>query len=150
MKFLNQNLLSNEYLLFIVNFHWYVFIPGILLYFFSIGIFILDEFIWFLIGTYIMGLAIISLLIPIIVNITKELVITSKHVIFKTGLISKSTIKLNYQKIEGFSVNQNMFGHILGFGTLIFNIQGGKKTIISGICKPLEFEEEIRKLIDAS
>jgi len=39
---------------------------------------------------------------------------------------------------------------MLGFGTIIFNITGGGKEEISGICKPLEFEKDARTTIEAS
>jgi len=101
-------------------------------------------------GVYIIGLALLSLLVPTIVNITKELTLTSKRIIFKTGLIRRNTVELNLCKIQSLHVEQNFFGRILGYGTIIFNVTDGGKTKISGICKPLEFEKDARITINAS
>jgi uncharacterized membrane protein YdbT with pleckstrin-like domain len=142
--------MKSEHMMHIANFHWYIFVPGLLLYLISIALFIVNDLLWFIFGMYVLGLAFLFLLIPIIVNITKELTITSKHIIFKTGLISRQTIKLNHSTINSLQVKQNIFGRIFGFGTIIFNVTGGEKTEISGICKPLEFEKDARTTIDAN
>jgi len=142
--------MKSEHMMYIANFHWYIFVPGLLLYLISIALFIVNDLLWFIFGTYVLGLAFLFLLIPIIVNITKELTITSKHIIYKTGLISRRTIELNHSVIKSLQVKQNIFGRILGFGTIIFNITSGGKTEISGICKPLEFEKDARTTIEAN
>jgi len=64
--------LKSEYMLYIASFHWYIFIPGLLLYLFAITLFIVNDLLWFIFGVYIIGLALLSLLVPTIVNITKE------------------------------------------------------------------------------
>lgn len=150
MKYSGSNLLKNEHLLYIGNFHWYIYIPGIFLYLFAIAIFMVNDYIWFMFGVYIIGLAILFLLLSIIVNITKELNVTSTRVIFKTGLINRNTVELNHDKIKSLNVDQGLVGHILGYGTLVFNGTGGEKIEISGICKPLEFRKYTKETIDLS
>jgi len=137
-------------MLYIASFHWYIFIPGLLLYLFAITLFIVNDLLWFIFGVYIIGLALLSLLVPTIVNITKELTLTSKRIIFKTGFFRRNTVELNLCKIQSLHVEQNFFGRILGYGTIIFNVTDGGKTEISGICKPLEFEKDARITINAS
>jgi len=149
MRSISKKLQHNEYLLSMANFHWYIFIPGIILYLFALATFIFNDFLWFVLGVYIMGIAFVSLLVPIIKNITTELTITSKRVIFKTGLINRKKVELNLYKIKSICINQSSLGRILSFGTLILNHVDGKQTKIYGICKPFEFENEARQIIDA-
>jgi len=148
MKYLGHNLLKHEYMLYMANFHWYIFIPGIFLYLIAIAIFITNDLTWFLYGIYIIGLAMFALLMPIIINLTTELTITSKRVIYKSGLLSRTTVELNHNIIDSISVNQNILGRILGYGTLIFRGTGGEKTEVAGICKPLEFEKDAKRTIE--
>ena len=50
---------------------------------------------------------------------TTELAITNKRIIAKFGLISRTTIEINLQKIESIQVNQGILGRIFNFGSVI-------------------------------
>jgi len=82
MKEVRSNLLNNEHKVHLGSFHWYVFIPGIALYIFSLVIFLVNEDIQFVFNIFTIGLAVLFLLIALVVNITKELTLTSSHVIY--------------------------------------------------------------------
>lgn len=70
---------------------------------------------------------------------TTELAITNKRVIAKFGLISRSTIEINLQKIESIQVNQGIFGRIFDFGSIVVSGAGNPQAPIPGISSPLKF-----------
>lgn len=71
--------------------------------------------------------------------LTTELAITNKRVIAKFGLISRSTIEINLQKIESIQVNQGIFGRIFNFGSIVVSGAGNPQAPIPGISSPLQF-----------
>lgn len=145
MSYVDNNLMRDETIVYKANIHWFIFVPGVV--FFIIGIFLLSgESSPF--GVIAILIAIISLIRAFITRTTTELAITSKRVIAKIGLIRRSTIELNHNKIESFNVDQSVFGRIFGFGTLIVNGTGGGKTPISNIDDPLEFRRNAMETID--
>lgn len=70
---------------------------------------------------------------------TTELAITNKRVIAKFGLISRSTIEINIQKIESIQVNQGILGRIFNFGSIVVSGAGNPQAPIPGISSPLQF-----------
>lgn len=70
---------------------------------------------------------------------TTELAITNKRVIAKFGLISRSTIEINLQKIESIQVNQGILGRIFNFGSIVVSGAGNPQAPIPGISSPLQF-----------
>lgn len=70
---------------------------------------------------------------------TTELAVTNKRVIAKSGFISRSTVEINLHKVESIQVNQNIFGRMLNFGSIIVSGAGNPQAPITGISDPLAF-----------
>ena len=81
---------------------------------------------------------------------TTELVISSKRVFAKIGIISTQTIEIDLNKIEGVTVSQGIIGTILGYGTVSVSGTGTSKTPISGIRRPKIFRKKLREAQEAS
>jgi len=150
MGYVNNNLISNENVIYEAKIHWFIFVPSII--FFAIGIYLTSKgaesggaF-----GAFIILFAIISFVKAIITKSTTELAVTSKRVIAKIGLIRRSTVELNHSKVESFNIEQSIFGRIFGFGTLVLNGTGGGKTPIPNIDAPLEFRKKAMETIDST
>jgi uncharacterized membrane protein YdbT with pleckstrin-like domain len=77
---------------------------------------------------------------------TTELAITNKRVIAKFGLIRRSTIEINLQKIESIQVHQSILGRIFNFGSVVVSGAGNPRAVIPNISKPLQFR---RAFLDA-
>lgn len=73
---------------------------------------------------------------------TTELAITNKRVIAKFGLISRSTIEINLQRIESIQVHQGILGRIFNFGSIVVSGAGNPQAPIPGISNPLQFRRE--------
>ena len=88
------------------------------------------------------GLGLLFWAVAAIRYLTTELAITNKRVIAKFGLISRSTIEINLQKIESIQVNQGILGRIFNFGSIVVSGAGNPQAPIPGISSPLQFRRE--------
>jgi uncharacterized membrane protein YdbT with pleckstrin-like domain len=96
----------------------------------------------FLLGLLFIGFYGLGLLFWIAAAIryyTTELAITNKRVIAKFGLISRSTVEINLQKIESIQVNQGILGRILNYGSIVVSGAGNPQAPVPGISSPLQF-----------
>ncbi len=99
----------------------------------------------FIFGLILLGLKGLGLLFWIaaaIIYFTTELVITNKRVIAKKGLISRSTIEINLNKIESIQIKQGILGRIFNFGSIVVAGAGNPQAPICSISKPLIFRRE--------
>lgn len=85
------------------------------------------------------GLGLIFLVIAYIRYKTTELAFTNKRVIAKFGFISRHTVEINMNKVESIQVNQNVWGRIFNYGTLILSGAGTPQAPIPGISNPIQF-----------
>ena len=123
MGYVESNLSKDETVVYRASIHWIVFVVPALLCLFLIGIPLL--------------------LLAILRRMTAEFAVTSKRVIIKYGLISRSTIELNLNKIESIGVNQGIFGRIFGYGTITVVGTGGTKEPFRAIADPLAFRRAV-------
>jgi uncharacterized membrane protein YdbT with pleckstrin-like domain len=96
----------------------------------------------FLLGLLFIGFYGLGLLFWIAAAIryyTTELAITNKRVIAKFGLVSRSTVEINLQKIESIQVNQGILGRILNYGSIVVSGAGNPQAPVPGISSPLQF-----------
>jgi uncharacterized membrane protein YdbT with pleckstrin-like domain len=85
------------------------------------------------------GLGLLFWIAAAIRYFTTELAITNKRVIAKFGLISRSTIEINLQKIESIQVNQGILARVFNFGSIVVSGAGNPQAPIPGISSPLQF-----------
>lgn len=85
------------------------------------------------------GLGLLFWIAAAIKYFTTELAITNKRVIAKFGLVSRSTIEINIQKIESIQVNQGILGRIFNYGSIVVSGAGNPQAPIPGISSPLQF-----------
>ncbi|MBU2537860.1 MAG: PH domain-containing protein [Proteobacteria bacterium] len=85
------------------------------------------------------GLGLLFWIAAAIRYFTTELAITNKRVIAKFGLISRSTIEINLQKIESIQVNQGILGRIFNYGSIVVSGAGNPQAPVPGISNPLQF-----------
>ena len=88
---------------------------------------------------FVWGLGLLFWIAAAIKYFTTELAITNKRVIAKFGLVSRSTIEINLQKIESIQVNQGILGRILNYGSIVVSGAGNPQAPIPGISSPLQF-----------
>ena len=95
------------------------------------------------------GVGLIFLIMAYVRYQSTELAITNRRVIAKFGFISRRTIELNLNKIEGIEVMQSIFGRMLNYGSLLMSGVGSLKEPIHGISKPLEFRRAFMNALES-
>lgn len=144
MGYVEQNLMPEENIIITGQIHWFVFVPGAI--FFLMGINFALQGVTFL-AVILIFIALYRLIRAVILYTTTELVVTSKRVIAKFGLIRRDTVELNHKKVESLNVSQGMFGRIFGYGTIVINGTGGIQTPVPSIVDPLEFRKKMTEQI---
>jgi len=72
-----------------------------------------------------------------------EITVTSLRVIYKTGLISRSTVEMNLDKVESVLIQQSLLGRMLDFGTVIVRGVGSGLEPVDLVSSPLELHRHI-------
>jgi uncharacterized membrane protein YdbT with pleckstrin-like domain len=89
----------------------------------------------------------LSLLFAFIRQISTELVITNQRVIAKHGFISTTSYELMMTKVEGATIDQSIWGRIMGFGTLMVKGTGGGISPIDHVADPYVFHSHLMKAL---
>lgn len=89
MGYVDKNLMSGERVVYTAKIHWFMFVPGIVLFVVGIFLFGVDKEggVGPVIGTIAVLLAIFSVIKALTTKVSTELAITSKRVIAKVGLL---------------------------------------------------------------
>lgn len=98
------------------------------------------------VGAIFLGLILIG--VAVMRVLSTELALTNKRVIAKSGFIRRNTIELRLEKVEGFMVNQSIFGRILNYGSVLVSGTGGIRTPIPFIYQPTEFRLIVNEFLE--
>lgn len=156
MSYVQKNLSDKEDIVYKANIHWIIFVPA---------------FIWGMISLLcllcyntstsensegILFYAIISCAITIYCLIkellekyTSEYILTTKRLIFKTGIIARNTKEILLTKYEGVLIRQSVLGRLLRYGTIIATT-GGITNKYKNIENPTAFSYHINEQIQKS
>ena len=95
-------------------------------------------------GPIMAGLGALAGLAAWIRQTSSEFAVTSNRVIVKTGFISRKTIEINLLRIESVQVEQDLFGRMLNYGTMVVVGTGGTKEPFSLIDNPAGFRHAVQ------
>jgi uncharacterized membrane protein YdbT with pleckstrin-like domain len=121
-KYINNNLIKDEYLIYETNYHWILYLNHLIPSIITLGIY------------------------PYMITKYSEFGITNKRLIIKTGILSRKTLELNLSKIESVNVNQSFLGRILDYGSIGVIGTGGTKEYFVSIKNPLEFRKKFQEI----
>lgn len=77
-----------------------------------------------------------------------ELAVTNKRVMAKWGLIRRSTIELQHNKVESLNVAQGLLDRLLNTGTVVVNGSGGSSAPLRQIDNPTALKKAVHSAID--
>lgn len=137
MKYIDNNLLKGETVIYRAHLHWFFLVRDIILSCLLMAL---------LIGFVLLPILLIR---DIILIKTSEFAVTNKRVICKTGLVSRSTFETLITRIEGFGADQDIFGRMFGFGTISVRGVGGSQCSYKNIADPLEFKSAVQVQMEA-
>ena len=142
MSYVDKNLLPGESVVHRGYVHWVIYSKSIAII--AIGVALMPPWIKELPKLWIFGAAavvvgMLSSIPSLITVIATELVVTTRRIVAKRGLIRRQTIEMLHSKVESIEVHQSVFGRILNYGTLVIHGTGGGVETIPGISAPLKF-----------
>jgi uncharacterized membrane protein YdbT with pleckstrin-like domain len=85
---------------------------------------------------------------PLLERLSSEFAVTNKRVIWKEGIIGRTTGEMNLGKIENVQVDQSVAGRILNYGTVALVGTGGTRESFDLIGAPLRFRKAILQAQD--
>lgn len=74
---------------------------------------------------------------------TTEVAVTNLRVIYKTGLIKRTTNEMNMDKVESVKVDQSILGRILNYGTVTITGTGAGLEALPSVAQPIELRNSI-------
>ena len=78
---------------------------------------------------------------------TTEFVLTNRKISFKAGVLHRRSLETLLTKVEGVSIKQDVFGSVLGYGSLVVNGVGGTREAFAGVANPQVFRHAIQEEI---
>ncbi len=162
MSYIQDNLMPNEKIFFTARVHPAVFLPSIVSFVGSIAFVIytistaskgdtasgfLAGFLLLIAGMFFFYSIMLGLQ-ALIIMLTTEFAVTNRRVIAKTGFIRRHTLEMLLPKIESVSVNQNILGRLLNFGTVTVTGTGGTKESFRAIFEPIAVRKKINQIIE--
>ena len=175
MSYVQDNLMSNEKILFSAKVSLAVLVPALVVFIATIAFFACsfssmsqvasqvtasgaDESApsgAFLTSTAMSCLGVLAFMYSVFLAIqaifilfTTEFAVTNRRIIAKAGFIRRHTLEMLLTKIESVSVNQGIAGRIFNFGTIVVIGTGGTRESFNSIVKPLETRKSINQIIE--
>ena len=77
----------------------------------------------------------------------REMVVTNKRVVCRTGVISVNTEELKNQKVESVEIKQSLFGRIFGYADIWFSGTGTSKVVFRGVADPWKLKSKFEEIV---
>lgn len=159
MRYVQENLLQNEKMIYGVRPHWVIFSSGSWSIVAAIFIFLFAPFqlssdffgawsIREIATTAFLILGAYWLLTAYVYYATSEYAVTNKRVVIKTGWIKRISLELMLDKVEGVLVDQTVLGRIFDYGAITIIGTGGTRDRFPFIPMPLNFRKEVQQAVD--
>jgi uncharacterized membrane protein YdbT with pleckstrin-like domain len=143
MGYVENTLANGEEVVHQAKLHWITFFWPIAFFVLAIVFHSMREFVILLV---VFGF--VAGIIKYLNFIGSEFVITNKRVVFKTGVVKRTSTDLLLAKVEGINVDQGILGRILGYGTIVVSGTGGTRDGFKGISEPLLFRKMFQEQAD--
>ena len=141
MSYVDSNLMPGERVVYRGAVHWIVYLFPVVIIGFAIA--------WSITGggktgLYVAGFGLLTGLAGYIRQTSSEFAVTSSRVIVKTGFVARKTIEINLSRVESVQVEQDLFGRLLNYGTMIVVGTGGTREPFSMIDNPAGFRHAVQ------
>ncbi len=159
MSYVDRVIQPGEDVIYRAALHWVLYVPGLLLLVLALlvagGAQVMTPGAAAQNGTDLMRMALfgaalllavigaLQLLGAFIRRVTTEIAVTSKRVIYKTGLVRRQTSEISVDKIETVLVDQGLIGRVLDYGTVTVRGTGGGLEPVANIGQPLDFRSKL-------
>ena len=155
MGYVDNNLMKGEVVVHRASIHWAIYLASIICAILGI-IFLIPAFqvsdegtkeALLVVGGLFLVVAVARAIKGFFLSLGADYAVTNKRIILKQGILSRSVTELMLTKCEGVSMDQGLFGRMLGYGTLIITT-GGVTNRYKCIKDPKTFRNQINEQID--
>jgi len=159
-RYIQNNLLKSEKLIYAVRPHWVIFSWSTWLLIFSFymllfapevfnGMWVSDSLpLRTLLSILLFLLSGYSFIQAFIYYQCSEYGVTDKRVLIKIGWIRRRSLEIMLEKVEGVLVDQTILGRIFNYGRITIIGTGGTQDSFPYIPFPLEFRKQVQQQID--
>jgi len=152
MASLDDQLLAGERIVYRTRPHWILFGGPLFLAVVGIALGVTLQLAagdyWY-VGAVLIGVALLLAVPPTIRYLSSDFAVTDKRVLARMGILNRQSLETLLTKIEGIGVEQDLWGRVLGFGTITITGTGGTRESVAGIPRPLEFRRQVQAQIVA-
>jgi uncharacterized membrane protein YdbT with pleckstrin-like domain len=146
MGYVDDHLLSGEKVMYRAHQHWIIFFWPVFIILAGIAWLIIRPDIW-IVGAVVVGVGVLGFLFPLIKYKTSEYAVTNKRLVVKLGLIQREADETLLSKIEAIAVDQDIWGRVLGYGTVTITGTGGTRESFRRISAPMELRRQVHAQI---
>lgn len=140
MGYIEKNLLPDEEIVYEARLHRMIFWKPAALVVLG-AIFLLIQP---LIGYVVILIGLLAVIPQAVDYGSSEFGVTSKRVIIKVGFLRRKTLELMLRHVETISVDQNVAGRLLDYGSVTLTGTGGVREVFHNIAAPLELRRRIQ------
>jgi uncharacterized membrane protein YdbT with pleckstrin-like domain len=152
MSSLDDQLLAGERIVYRSRSHWVLFTAPILVALAGIALAVtlqLTSHDYWYAGAALVGVALLLAVPTTVRYLSSDFAVTDKRVLARMGLLHRQSMETLLSKIEGIGVEQELWGRMLGYGTLTITGTGGTRETMPCIPRPLEFRRQVQSQIVA-
>jgi len=135
LGYIENNLLDGERSIAKASLPWIIFLGPIIV---TLVLLLFAKY-----ASFMLIIALIYIVWAYLYFSSAEFGVTNRRVIAKWGVISRHSVEMNMDKVEGVSINEGIIGSKLGYGTVIVNGTGGSHEAFPSIANPLAFRKQI-------
>jgi len=148
MTQLDNNLLTDERILYRTKKHWIIFfVPAVLTI--ATFFFFINQNVYVSSIAWLPGIAAaITWVNQFLLYITSEFAVTNKRIMMREGFFFKHTNETRLTTIANASVYQSLLGQILNYGAVEIQAFGGSTDPFMLIAKPNVFQRELQGQLD--
>jgi len=153
MSYVEQVLQPGEVVRYQASIHWITYLHGVLWLLAALVLWILVPVSWR--HGLIISIIMIVLVVAGLLLLGRawfewwitEIAVTDRRVIYKRGLVSRTTAEMHMDKIESVRVDQSILGRILGYGRVTIMGTGASTESFGKIDEPVAAPLELRNHI---
>jgi uncharacterized membrane protein YdbT with pleckstrin-like domain len=147
MGYVDRRLTTGESVLYHARLHWVIFIAPALIALLGLVAIAIGGDELGLVGAALLFVAVALAMSRWIVRSTSEFAVTNRRVLIKVGVISRHSVELLLTKVEGIGVDQDLWGRLLDYGTVVVSGTGGTREAFAKIADPLRFRTEVQSRV---
>lgn len=154
MSFIEDNLSSDEHLVYQANVSWFVYLNSLIWFSLAVAVYIIGRFelsisspAVFIASLFVGLIGLMKFSDAFMQQTCTEIGITNKRMIAKFGFVARTTLEIPLNRIESVSIDQSVIERITCCGTVAVHGTGQTMSPVRYIDSPVEFRNELNEAI---